>query len=252
MIRFSCPGCAATFSVAEEKGGKAGKCPKCGAQFLIPEAGAVALSPAPPPPPPAPAADAGVVEIAPCPGCGMRLSVAATDLGADVQCPGCTQVFTARRPGTHPAANGSKRGLDDVLGGASRRRTEDDEDDRPSRRSRARADDEEDEDDRPSRRRRRDEDDFDDEEDRPRRKKKRRRRTEESKRITAGILAILVGGWGVHKFYLGYTTAGVIQLCLTLFTCTGGIIALVEGIIYLTKTDDEFVETYQVGQKEWF
>jgi TM2 domain-containing membrane protein YozV len=75
----------------------------------------------------------------------------------------------------------------------------------------------------------------------------------ESKRITAGILGILLGGWGVHKFYLGYTNAGLLMLLL--WCCTAGVshfIGLAEGIIYLTKTDEEFIETYQVGQKEWF
>jgi hypothetical protein len=32
----------------------------------------------------------------------------------------------------------------------------------------------------------------------------------------------------------------------------GSIIGIVEGILYLTKTDDEFVKTYVVGRKGWF
>ena len=76
-------------------------------------------------------------------------------------------------------------------------------------------------------------------------------RTQESKKVVAGILAILLGGFGIHKFYLGYTVPGIIMLVLA---CTGisGIIGIVEGIIYLTKSDEEFIETYQVGKKEWF
>lgn len=75
----------------------------------------------------------------------------------------------------------------------------------------------------------------------------------ESKRILCGVLGILLGGLGVHKFVLGYTTPGIIQLVLGLVTCGGaGIIGLIEGIIYLTKTDDDFVQTYQIGKKEWF
>ena len=91
-------------------------------------------------------------------------------------------------------------------------------------------------------------DDRDDDLDSPR---ERRPATQESKRILAGILAIVIGGLGIHKFVLGYTVPGVIMLVLA---CTGisGIIGLVEGIIYLTKTDEEFIETYQVGKKEWF
>lgn len=63
------------------------------------------------------------------------------------------------------------------------------------------------------------------------------------KKIVAGILAILLGGFGVHKFYLGYTKEGIIQLILS-FVCIGGIIGLIEGILYLTKSDEEFVATY--------
>lgn len=71
--------------------------------------------------------------------------------------------------------------------------------------------------------------------------------------MTAGVLALLLGGWGIHKFYLGYHGAGVIQLILTIITCgIAGIIPFVEGIIYLIKTDEEFIETYQIGTKEWF
>ena len=73
------------------------------------------------------------------------------------------------------------------------------------------------------------------------------------KRMTAGILALFLGVFGVHKFYLGYTGAGVLQLVLTFFTCGAAkVIPIIEGIIYLTKTDEEFIETYQIGEKEWF
>ncbi|WAC20265.1 TM2 domain-containing protein [Luteolibacter sp. SL250] len=71
------------------------------------------------------------------------------------------------------------------------------------------------------------------------------------KKVVAGILAILLGGFGVHKFYLGYTKEGVIQLLLSL-VCIGGIIGIIEGIIYLTKSDSEFVATYITGRKGWF
>jgi TM2 domain-containing membrane protein YozV len=72
------------------------------------------------------------------------------------------------------------------------------------------------------------------------------------KKIPAGILAILLGGLGIHKFYLGYTTAGIIQLLLGLCFGIGAIIGIVEGIIYLTKNDEEFYNTYIAGQKPWF
>lgn len=76
---------------------------------------------------------------------------------------------------------------------------------------------------------------------------------QESKRIMAGVLAILIGGLGIHKFILGYTNAGIIQIVASVLTCgAAGIIGLIEGIIYLTKSDEEFIQTYQVGRKEWF
>lgn len=78
-----------------------------------------------------------------------------------------------------------------------------------------------------------------------------------SKKIVAGILGILLGGLGIHKFYLGYTTEGIIMLAVTLVTCgfggfIVGIIGLIEGIIYLTKSDEDFYNTYVVGRKGWF
>ncbi|MEG0850842.1 TM2 domain-containing protein [Flavobacterium plurextorum] len=74
----------------------------------------------------------------------------------------------------------------------------------------------------------------------------------ENKKVVAGVLAILLGVFGVHKFYLGYTKEGIIQLILGLLCGIGGVIGLIEGIIYLTKSDEEFYQTYQVGQKTWF
>ena len=71
------------------------------------------------------------------------------------------------------------------------------------------------------------------------------------KKIVAGILAILLGYLGIHKFYLGYTKEGIIQILLSL-VCVGGIIGLIEGIIYLTKSDEDFVATYINGKKGWF
>ena len=76
---------------------------------------------------------------------------------------------------------------------------------------------------------------------------------EESKRIVAGVLAIVLGGFAVHKFILGYTKTGIIQVILTFATCGFvGLISFIEGIIYLTKTDEEFINTYQTNKKEWF
>ncbi|HEY6122497.1 MAG TPA: TM2 domain-containing protein [Pyrinomonadaceae bacterium] len=73
------------------------------------------------------------------------------------------------------------------------------------------------------------------------------------KKIAAGLCGILVGWAGVHKFILGYTTEGIIQLVISVFTCGfGGIIGLIEGIIYLTKSDEEFVRTYIQNKRGWF
>jgi TM2 domain-containing membrane protein YozV len=73
------------------------------------------------------------------------------------------------------------------------------------------------------------------------------------KKITAGICAILVGWLGVHKFILGYTTEGIIQLVLGVLTCgLTNIISIIEGIIYLTKSDEDFVRTYIQHKKGWF
>ncbi len=83
----------------------------------------------------------------------------------------------------------------------------------------------------------------------------------DNKKVIAGVLAILVGSLGVHKFILGYNKEGIILLVVTFvvgfFTCgmgvgLTGLIGLIEGIIYLTKSDEEFYNTYQVGKKAWF
>lgn len=90
----------------------------------------------------------------------------------------------------------------------------------------------------------------------------------ESKKFLAGLMGILLGSLGIHKFVLGYNKEGIIYLVLNvivipivgLLTCGIGfslysvtsLIAFVEGIIYLTKTDEEFVRTYQENKKPWF
>ena len=78
-------------------------------------------------------------------------------------------------------------------------------------------------------------------------------------RITAGILALLVGGFGVHKFYLGYNNQGIILLLMSTIGMilvfplfASGIIALSEAIIYLTSSDQKFYDTYEANQKLWF
>ena len=76
---------------------------------------------------------------------------------------------------------------------------------------------------------------------------------QENKKVVAGIFALLLGSLGIHKFYLGYTQEGVIQIVISVVTCgIGGIIPFIEGILYLVKSDEEFYQTYQVGKKGWF
>ena len=77
------------------------------------------------------------------------------------------------------------------------------------------------------------------------------------KKLPAGLCGILLGALGVHKFILGYTQAGIIMAAVSVLTCgfaspIMGIIGIIEGIIYLTKTDQQFVDEYIVHQKPWF
>lgn len=88
------------------------------------------------------------------------------------------------------------------------------------------------------------------------------------KKLAAGVLAILLGSLGIHKFYLGYNKEGIILLLstiiiiplLTIMTCgIAGtfypavfVIPVVEGIIYLSMSDEQFDNTYVKNQKPWF
>ncbi|GMV89714.1 MAG: hypothetical protein AMXMBFR81_26450 [Chthonomonas sp.] len=75
-----------------------------------------------------------------------------------------------------------------------------------------------------------------------------------SKKIAAGVCGILLGYLGVHKFILGFNKEGIIMLVVTLVTCgtVSSIIGLVEGIIYLTKSDQQFYDDYAIQKKGWF
>lgn len=79
----------------------------------------------------------------------------------------------------------------------------------------------------------------------------------DNKKLAAGLCGILLGAFGVHKFILGYNTEGIIMLVVTFLTCGFGAvitstIGLIEGIIYLVKTDQEFHQTYVAHKKPWF
>ena len=79
----------------------------------------------------------------------------------------------------------------------------------------------------------------------------------DTKKLAAGLCGILIGSLGIHKFILGFKTAGLIMLLVTVLTCgiagvVMSIIGIVEGIMYLTKTDEEFYQLYAINMKEWF
>ncbi len=80
-------------------------------------------------------------------------------------------------------------------------------------------------------------------------------------KVAAGLLGIFLGVFGAHKFYLGYTKEGVIMVLVSVLggILTFGVAAwvvavfgLIEGIVYLTKSDEEFGERYVQAKKAWF
>lgn len=100
-----------------------------------------------------------------------------------------------------------------------------------------------------------------------------------SRKLVAGLLAIFLGTLGAHKFYLGRTTPGLLMLLvnvggwfltgvLSIVTFGLGaivllplmglvftalcIVSVIEGVLYLTRSDEEFNQTYLVGHKDWF
>ena len=81
----------------------------------------------------------------------------------------------------------------------------------------------------------------------------------------AGVLGIVLGSLGAHKFYLGYKTSGAIMLGLTvsgwilssvlvgmLWAWIPALIGLIEGFIYLSKSDNDFEQIYVNGNRPWF
>ena len=80
-----------------------------------------------------------------------------------------------------------------------------------------------------------------------------------SKKIAAGWTAVglsLLGlGWiGAHKFMLGYQSTGLITLLLSLLCIPMvifNILSLIEGIIYLTRSDEDFYQRYILNEKNW-
>ena len=82
-----------------------------------------------------------------------------------------------------------------------------------------------------------------------------------SKRLSSGLLGLFLGAFGAHKFVLGYTGEGFIYLSISIL---GGIItcgiataiaytlAMIESIMYLTKTHEEFKRLYIDKKTAWF
>lgn len=73
------------------------------------------------------------------------------------------------------------------------------------------------------------------------------------KKIAAALLGILLGVFGANKFFLGYITEGIIQIVLNIVTCgLASFIPFIEGIVYLTMSDEQFDQTYIQNKKSWF
>jgi hypothetical protein len=62
-------------------------------------------------------------------------------------------------------------------------------------------------------------------------------------RLLAALFAIFLGGFGIHKFYLGRIGAGIIYL-LFFWTFLPMVIGFIEGIVYLTMSDESFAAKY--------
>lgn len=65
-------------------------------------------------------------------------------------------------------------------------------------------------------------------------------------KMVAGLLGILLGGLGVHQFYLGSNTTGIIEIVLSIVSCyiLGSICGIVEGIMILTMSQEDFDARY--------
>ena len=82
-----------------------------------------------------------------------------------------------------------------------------------------------------------------------------------SKKTTAGIIGLFFGAFGAHKFVIGYQKEGFIYLGVSvvggIITCGGAlavtsILALIESIMLLTKTPEEFKRLYIDKKTPWF
>lgn len=93
-------------------------------------------------------------------------------------------------------------------------------------------------------------------------------KTSGKNKVVAGLLALFLGGFGAHKFYLGMITPAIIYL-LGSFICSIlagvteeaifflpafiiGLFSLIDAILYLTKSDEDFQTIYVNEKKQWF
>ncbi len=81
----------------------------------------------------------------------------------------------------------------------------------------------------------------------------------EKNKWLAAVLAIFLGSFGVHKFYLGRNTAGLIMLlCFILGfvivvpSVVVMIISTIEGVIYIARSEQSFHDLYVAGDRAWF
>ena len=64
-------------------------------------------------------------------------------------------------------------------------------------------------------------------------------------KVTTGVLALLLGGLGIHKFYLGKIGMGILYIVFC-WTFIPAVMAFIEGILYLTSSDEQFQLKHQV------
>jgi len=79
-------------------------------------------------------------------------------------------------------------------------------------------------------------------------------------KLVASLLALLLGGLGIHKFYLGYKRSGFVMLALFfagavtlgLTTFVALAVAFIEALIYLCKSEEQFQTQYVQHKRQWF
>ncbi len=62
-------------------------------------------------------------------------------------------------------------------------------------------------------------------------------------KMAASLLAIFLGSFGIHKFYLGDTGKGILYLVF-FWTAIPGIVGFIEGIIWLTQSNETWLARF--------